>query len=595
MRKNLFLPILFLFTLSLFSGPRFIVDKQKSMIMLDENGIVTNGVIYNGPAMQLEPMSRDNYGLFTRGPEVEVLSGYYDWQTNGDCKKNIGYVSPTIMHAMYMVSLDSASVSPSRRTKYAFSNDHGATWGDLGVIPNIRSGFPSMTVGTTGASNEVAIIGNHYQPAAQLTSGIHVDVSAGAGSFTSTLWNFNQTNYIWPQMNTLSNGNVMVAAETYQGAAATDSGIVTIFDPNSNSWVGGPKILNSPATSQLSMRWTSATGPGGRALYVLDALNDVGNSVGANRIFYFTSNDNGNTWSTANVLFDSFIDGTGDTVTAWLGVDAVYDNAGNFYVVFNTIADSFQTAKIWVSKNGATPVLVASNLEIPGSAKSLQSSMGNVITMDWPSVSVSQDGNYVFVAFSVLKQNDIVNNFQAFDIHMRYAETSTMNFNAPLMQITQGTNDERYVSLNRTTPINGGYYRIHMTYQKDPQPGSSAFNDNAPVSRASLIYRYIVMDSLIGIINIGNEVPGQYSLEQNYPNPFNPLTKIRFSLPKAEMVTLKVYNSLGEEVATLVRNEYVTAGVKEVGFDASNLPSGVYLYRIKAGDFTETRKMILVK
>ncbi|MCX7878600.1 MAG: T9SS type A sorting domain-containing protein [Ignavibacteria bacterium] len=571
------------------------MDKEKSKIKLDENGIVTNGVIYNGPPMQLEPMSRDNYGLFTRGPEVMVLTGYYDWQTNGDCKKNIGYVSPSIMHAMYMVSLDSTQISPSRRTKYAFSNDHGATWGDLGVIPSIRSGFPSMTVGTTGASQDVAIIGNHYQPGAQLTSGVHVDVSAGAGSFNSTLWNFNQTNFIWPQMNTLSNGNVMVAAETYQGAAATDSGIVNVFNPNTGSWVGNPKILNSPATSQLSMRWTSAAGPGGRALYVISAISDAGSSVGNNRIFYFTSTDNGNTWSTANVLFSSFIDPTGDTVEAWLGLDAVYDNAGNFYVVFNTIADSFQTAKIWVSKNAGTPSLVAANLEIPGSAKSLTSSMGNVITMDWPSVSVSQDGNYVFVAFSVLKQADVVNNFQAFDVHMRYALTSNMTFNAPLMQITQGTNDERYVALNRVTPIFGGYYRIHMTYQKDPQPGSSAFNDNAPVSSASLIYRYIVMDSLIGIINIGNEIPREYSLEQNYPNPFNPLTKIRFNLPKAENVTLTVYNSLGQLVATLVQNEFVSAGVKEVSFDASDLPSGVYLYRIKAGDFTDTRKMILVK
>src|SRR5690606_395206 len=116
---------------------------------------------------------------------------------------------------------------------------------------------------------------------------------------------------------------------------------------------------------QLSMRWAGATGPGGKAIYVLDALSDVGNSIGQNRIFYYTSEDNGATWSTENVVFDSFIDET-DTITAWLGLDAVYDNAGNHYIVFNALhsvdnGNAFvpEDSRIYVSKNGAAPVLVA--------------------------------------------------------------------------------------------------------------------------------------------------------------------------------------------------------------------------------------------
>jgi hypothetical protein len=495
---------------------------------------------------------------------------------------------------MYMVSLDSTQISPSRRTKVAFSTDHGATWQDLGVVPNIRSGFPSLTAGTTGASQDVAIVGNHYQPAAQLTSGIHVDLVPGAGSFTTTDWNFNSTNFIWPQVNTLTNGNILVAANSYQGANATDTGIVTRFDPNTNQWVGSPNKF-TPGNNRTSMRWTSAAGPGGRALFVISAISDNSSPVGDNRIFYFTSNDDGATWSSANVLFDSFIDPSGDTVTAWLGVDAVYDNAGNFYVVFNTIADSFQTAKIWASKNGGTPSLVASNLEIPGSAKSLTQTLGNVITMDWPTISVSQDGNYVFVGYSVLKQNDIVNNYQAFDVYYSYGLTSNMNFVSGPIQITQGTDDERYIAFNRVTPIFNGYYRLHMTYQKDPQPGSAAFNDNAPISRAALIYRYIQLDSLIGIINIGNEVPDRFSLYQNYPNPFNPSTKIRFALPVNSNVTLKIYDVLGREVASLINNVYLTAGLKEIEFNASGLASGIYYYSMSADNFRDTKKMILVK
>jgi len=89
-------------------------------------------------------------------------------------------------------------------------------------------------------------------------------------------------------------------------------------------------------------------------------------------------------------------------------------------------------------------------------------------------------------------------------------------------------------------------------------------------------------------------LPAQYELEQNYPNPFNPSTKIRFTVPEAGLVTMKVYNLLGQEVAILV-NEEQAVGVYEVTFDATQLPSGIYFYSINAGDFVATKKMILLK
>ncbi|HAX48547.1 MAG TPA: hypothetical protein DCX92_06140 [Bacteroidetes bacterium] len=94
--------------------------------------------------------------------------------------------------------------------------------------------------------------------------------------------------------------------------------------------------------------------------------------------------------------------------------------------------------------------------------------------------------------------------------------------------------------------------------------------------------------------NNGSSLPENYSLEQNYPNPFNPSTGIKFSIPKSNNVTLKVYDLTGRVVASLV-NEYKPAGSYEVTFDASALSSGVYYYSISSGEFTETRKMVLVK
>jgi hypothetical protein len=95
-------------------------------------------------------------------------------------------------------------------------------------------------------------------------------------------------------------------------------------------------------------------------------------------------------------------------------------------------------------------------------------------------------------------------------------------------------------------------------------------------------------------VKIVENTPVEYRLSQNYPNPFNPTTTIRFGLPERSTVTLKVFNLLGEEVATVVDGIY-DAGERAVEFDAANLASGVYVYRLQAGTFTQTRKMVVLR
>jgi hypothetical protein len=101
-------------------------------------------------------------------------------------------------------------------------------------------------------------------------------------------------------------------------------------------------------------------------------------------------------------------------------------------------------------------------------------------------------------------------------------------------------------------------------------------------------------DPLANPVSSGNYVPTEFKLEQNYPNPFNPTTTISFDLPKETNVTLKVYNTLGAEVATLV-NKVMPTGHQSVVFNATKLASGMYVYRLQSGNFVETKKMILLK
>jgi len=104
----------------------------------------------------------------------------------------------------------------------------------------------------------------------------------------------------------------------------------------------------------------------------------------------------------------------------------------------------------------------------------------------------------------------------------------------------------------------------------------------------------VVASGAIAGIAPGGDLPREYSLEQNYPNPFNPSTVIRYQLPSGSTVTLDVYNTAGEKIVTLV-DAPQSAGIHEVNFNGGTLASGMYFYRIRAGGYQETKKMLLVR
>lgn len=99
---------------------------------------------------------------------------------------------------------------------------------------------------------------------------------------------------------------------------------------------------------------------------------------------------------------------------------------------------------------------------------------------------------------------------------------------------------------------------------------------------------------IVTLVENNPPILNNFYLLQNYPNPFNPVTKIKFSIPKSDIVQIKIYDILGKEVKKIL-NEYTQAGTYEIEFDGRNLPSGVYFYRMNSGSYTETKKMILLR
>lgn len=152
------------------------------------------------------------------------------------------------------------------------------------------------------------------------------------------------------------------------------------------------------------------------------------------------------------------------------------------------------------------------------------------------------------------------------------------------------------------TPQDGNFT---VSYNKDTYTISGKANHSGDYT----VYVSVTDDSLANTVDstlivvqnatglgdaLNNNVPKKYTLSQNYPNPFNPSTRIKFGVPKSGMVSLKIYDILGRQVATLV-NGYRKAGNYRVNFDASALASGIYFYRVVSGNFVKTKKMILMK
>jgi hypothetical protein len=141
-----------------------------------------------------------------------------------------------------------------------------------------------------------------------------------------------------------------------------------------------------------------------------------------------------------------------------------------------------------------------------------------------------------------------------------------------------GTRPISSLAADPTPRLNSMNVQIYLGYYEGTSGGAKVFKRTFP----------------IGIRQISSEIPNEFSLSQNYPNPFNPMTKIKFDINKTSNVNITVFDVLGRHITTLV-DDRLSAGSYETQWDATNMPSGTYFYRLETDDFTETKKMILVK
>jgi len=255
-------------------------------------------------------------------------------------------------------------------------------------------------------------------------------------------------------------------------------------------------------------------------------------------------------WNNAMcVVYPKIWIGTNDTVVIYSS------NFGTNWVRYKTQGEVNGYALSFDWQTGQTGLLA-------GSVAMLQSSNNGT---NWSAVSMLGTGNVVGITFTNLPVDNFI--FPAW-----YVRTST-NIYASYNGTSWST---EYVA-----PA-GNYNAIS---QAKPGWGIWAVRSNGGIS-----FHTIIAD----IKKSETGTPNNYALLQNYPNPFNPVTNIKFNILRSGNVTLKVYDNLGKEVRTLVQQD-LKAGYYETKFNAENLPSGVYFYKLTADGFSDVKKMVLIK
>jgi len=522
---------------------------------------------------------------------VPNLVTFADYVTNGNNLRKVAVFGDTVVvSADY---LDSAAALNTRTIRYNVSYDGGLTWGTdvLIVSTTDKMAYGDMSPVLLSIGRSVAISGRQYAPGSRAFAS--VDLSIGLGVITYTLNPNAGQDYFSQNLNANELGGM---------CRSNDSLYFIKYNYVSTSYSTKSLVAATP-DADASSRWSSTMSSNGQGVFGMWYL-----SVAPEEYKGRESTDGGATFgSIFTILPTGMLDG--DSVTPWLNLDPIYKPgtltkcAAMQTVPTGTNRRGYKIAFWSPATNGGTPVVVAdyrsSTIPILYDSLTFQNDTGtnqvNMSAVSNPSIAFTDNGSRLICVFEVTQPELSSYAYNYHDIYSSYSDDNGATWSTPVNLTNTSSLDEIFVTIAKT---GNSANNVGMVFQVSECPGSSSFNQTStPQCPVYWVYRRYdpVTGNLIGVKTISSEIPNSYTLHQNFPNPFNPSTKIRFELPKNDFVTLKVYDIIGREVRTLVNNEFIAAGVKEVAFDASNLSSGVYFYSIEAGDFRATKKMMLIK
>jgi len=517
------------------------------------------------------------------------ISSYYDLQSNGTPNEIWqDPLNPLYVHATVMVL---PAFGTTRYVNYLLSTNRGQTWDNFGNVAEAVSGFPSID----GLSDGAALVTMHTTAGgvSVARSQVFVDLGPGFGTFNRLDPGQNAGgDGIWGRVITtgsITNPNKFVLAASQNAGLTAATIICTSLTPPGTF---GP-WQNFP--SDNAEQYCLALGQDGR----------IGNAfisdVNAGDVMFRESYNGGVTWTNPITIFDANI--FADSLGAFRGITMIYlqnTPCVTFEVDYITETGYFpgvpSTIRFWSpTVNGGVPKIVASETNVPY-APNLGPQPGVMTPICRPAIGKtnSATSQILFLAMNAATSVTAADSNTYYAIYFTWSANGGNSWAAP-ERITPATplKDYRYVSMSHLNGPNeiGTQWSVQMVAQTHDHAG--VFAPAEPPGPADFVS--MVLDiGFVGINQISNTVPNSFSLEQNYPNPFNPVTNLEFGISDLGFVSLKVYDIIGKEVVTLV-NKKLSPGRYNVEFDGSGLTSGVYFYRITAGEFTDTKRMMLVK
>jgi hypothetical protein len=416
-------------------------------------------------------------------------------------------------------------------------------------------------------------------------SGVFVDSPPGTGAFSEL--NAPQLigggfEPIWPYIAGASDGSIVIHSSPNTAPEQNYLNRTADF----STWQGWTQY---PGSNDRGGRYPTMANAAGRVGSLLNATYDLG-------VFFLESTNNGVTWPTSatQIYPVTRIVGT-DTLGAWVGADFTYDG-NDPLVAINTSRKSttglyFAGSRIefWSQATGFVDAVPWDSTKYP----STMVTQSNHLSLGYPAIAKS--GSRIVIAYMAFLNDtttiDTTTGRYFGDIFYVQSADGGLTWTAPVNLTNTPQLDERYPSISKYNEP--GFANI--VWQEDKYAGTwvTATPDaGTPGSRDRQVFLKLQLPS----VSVGDdeELVTDFKLRQNFPNPFNPVTKISYTIPVASEVRLSVSNMLGQEVKVVVDSRR-NAGTYEVSFSAADLPSGVYFYTLRAGQYTDTKKMILVK
>ena len=589
---------------------------------------------------------------YTPGSEVDTIGwSWFDYQTNSTHGKQIAVDGLGYTHAVWTKGFEIGNTN--RHVYYnIWDPDSGRFIYPQGVQVDAssRAGFVNVVAGAEGSGYPI------FHQVAQSGDPAHavgaMDFLPGSGAFTTTEIPYpGSRQIIWPHAAMDIEGEIQVAA-TENGGGTDDwyargtptwdgDGFgIEIEWPNEfafsdSSFFPTIDIAASWHTGKVAMAWLN------------DSIPGIPAGMTGTNVFVKISQDRGETWGDPiNITDYELIDTTcldligdipvcnKDTLRPWIDLSVFIDDNDVVHVAFSTSSYYY-----WGADSSVGPWTLTAR----------PSMIFHWDEFHWNYSRVA-DGwyghNFESAAFGVnqlvchrpnLAQDTVTGylycSYQKHD-SVQYAENNHPMADAWVtvstdggMTWSEGTNVsntdggeglpaplsryERDITI--ASFITDGW--VHMQYMMDHDAGSGSSTQPIGVNTNNeLIYQRIPVEDIpttpllpnyplhydsmgfnVGVGDVPVELPETFTLYQNYPNPFNPSTKIQFDLTRAGDVSLRVYDITGREAAVILANETLNAGAHVVEFDGSNLPSGVYFYRMQAEGQQLTHKMMLIK